>query len=100
MADRWGRWDRERERAGAAENNNADRVGPRDRERERERARPRTTALTGLVHGTERETTVRMKGQRRQAWPTGRLALTGGARLSSIEGARAQARAWGWAGLG
>jgi hypothetical protein len=35
MADRWGRQDRERERAGAAENNGADTVGPRDRERER-----------------------------------------------------------------
>jgi hypothetical protein len=34
-ADRWGRQDRERERAGAAENNGADRVGPWDRERER-----------------------------------------------------------------
>jgi hypothetical protein len=30
-ADRWGRWDRERERAGAAENNDVDRVGPRNR---------------------------------------------------------------------
>jgi hypothetical protein len=33
MADRWGRRDRERERAGATENNGVDRVGPRDRER-------------------------------------------------------------------
>jgi hypothetical protein len=37
-ADRWGRQDRERERASAAENNSADRVGPRDRERGREGA--------------------------------------------------------------
>jgi hypothetical protein len=37
-ADRWGRRDKERERAGAAENNGADRVGPRDRERGREGA--------------------------------------------------------------
>jgi hypothetical protein len=35
-ADRWGRWDRERKRAGATENNDADRVGPWDRERGRE----------------------------------------------------------------
>jgi hypothetical protein len=34
-ADRWGWRERERERAGAAENNGVDRVGPRDRERER-----------------------------------------------------------------
>jgi hypothetical protein len=59
-ADRWGRRDRERERAGAAENNGADRVGPRDRERGgaqccadwgdppvRQRGRPRT-GLSGL----------------------------------------------------
>jgi hypothetical protein len=38
-ADRWGRRDRGRERAGAAENNGADRVGPRDKEREGERGR-------------------------------------------------------------
>jgi hypothetical protein len=37
-ADRWGRQDREREKAGAAENNGAERVGPRDRERGREGA--------------------------------------------------------------
>jgi hypothetical protein len=35
-ADRWGRRDRERERAGATESNGADRVGPWDRERGRE----------------------------------------------------------------
>jgi hypothetical protein len=34
----WGQRDRERERAGAAENNGADRVGPQDRERGREGA--------------------------------------------------------------
>jgi hypothetical protein len=37
-ADKWGRRDRERERAGATENNGADRVGPRDTERGREGA--------------------------------------------------------------
>jgi hypothetical protein len=48
-ADRWGRRDRERERAGATENNGADRVGPRDRERGREGAlRVATTGGTRL----------------------------------------------------
>jgi hypothetical protein len=37
-ADRWGRRDRERKRAGAAENNGTERVRPRDRERGREGA--------------------------------------------------------------
>jgi hypothetical protein len=37
-ADRWGRRDRERERAGVAENNGVDRVGPQNRERGREGA--------------------------------------------------------------
>jgi hypothetical protein len=36
--DTWGRRDRERDRAGAAENNGIDRVGPRDIERGREGA--------------------------------------------------------------
>jgi hypothetical protein len=38
MTDRWGWWNRERERACVAENNDAGRVGPQDRERGREGA--------------------------------------------------------------
>jgi hypothetical protein len=45
--DRWGRRDRERERAGASENNGADRVGPWDRERERERGALRVAPTGG-----------------------------------------------------
>jgi hypothetical protein len=46
----WSTGQRERERAGAAENNGADRVGPRDREGD-DRADERT-APTSLAHGT------------------------------------------------
>jgi hypothetical protein len=54
--------------------------------------------LTGGVGRTEREASARARGRRRQTWPMGQrerggerargLAPTGGARLSSTEGAR------------
>jgi hypothetical protein len=80
--DRWGRRDRERERAGVAESNGADRIGPRDIERGRERAL--RVAPTGLAHGTEREGESGRSGLRRQAGPACQAEGRAGAGLTGL----------------
>jgi hypothetical protein len=70
----------------------------------RDRGREVEDELTGGVGETEREAGARARGRCRQAWPTGQrerrgerarcLALTGGARMSGTEGARARAGGW------
>jgi hypothetical protein len=54
--DRWGRRDRDRERAGAREGNGADRPSPRGSERERERGH-------AGVGADRRDPPVRRKGR-------------------------------------